>query len=265
MNKIVGHADIAFLVFDTLRYDVATEEFEAGRTPNLAKIFPAGWEKRHSPGSFTYAAHHAFFAGFLPTPAQPAKSQERLFASQFTGSETAGSNTKSFPEPDIISGLRNEGYHSICVGGVGFFNKQTALSCVLPNFFDESHWSQATGVTDPESTGNQISVTRKCFASVAEEKRIFFYLNISAIHQPNCCYIEGKTNDDLKSHAAALRYVDSCIPALFDIFQSRSDTFVIACSDHGTLYGEEGFTGHRIGHEAVYTVPYMETLLPKYT
>jgi hypothetical protein len=29
-------------------------------------------------------------------------------------------------------------------------------------------------------------------------------------------------------------------------------------SDHGTLFGEEGWTGHRIGHPAVWTVPYAE-------
>jgi len=43
-------------------------------------MLPAsGWERRHSPASFTYAAHQAFFAGFLPTPASPGP-HPRLFA-----------------------------------------------------------------------------------------------------------------------------------------------------------------------------------------
>ena len=46
-------------------------EWDAGRTPHLTRLLPRGWEERHSPGSFTYAAHQAFFAGFLPTPARP--------------------------------------------------------------------------------------------------------------------------------------------------------------------------------------------------
>lgn len=262
MNDIVGVADIAMLVFDTLRYDVATQEFANGGTPCLAAEFPTGWEKRHSPGSFTYAAHQAFFSGFLPTPADASASRQRLFATEFAGSETAGNSTKVFQTANIIEGLRSEGYHSICIGGVGFFNRQTALSCVLPGLFDESHWTPDLGVTALESTQNQIELAKERLQSRQSSQRLFFYLNISAIHQPNCHYL-GKTRDDLETHAAALRYVDSCLPELFRLFQNRSDTFVIACSDHGTLYGEEGFEGHRVGHDAVYTVPYMETLLTK--
>ena len=37
---------------------------------------------------------------------------------------------------------------------------------------------------------------------------------------------------------------------------------MIVCSDHGTLYGEDGFTGHRIGHPAVWTVPYADGIFP---
>ncbi|RKH43579.1 metalloenzyme domain-containing protein, partial [Corallococcus sp. AB050B] len=69
LNALVGTHDLLFLTLDTLRYDVAREELEAGRTPTLAALLPGGrWEERHSPASFTYAAHQAFFAGFLPTP-----------------------------------------------------------------------------------------------------------------------------------------------------------------------------------------------------
>lgn len=41
----------------------------------------------------------------------------------------------------------------------------------------------------------------------------------------------------------------------------RRPCFVIVCSDHGTAYGEAGHTGHRIGHEVVWTVPYGEFVL----
>ncbi len=73
-SRRVGLDDLLFVTLDTLRYDVAVELAAAGRTPNLVRALPAGrWERRHTPGSFTYAAHHAFFAGFLPTPAEPAE------------------------------------------------------------------------------------------------------------------------------------------------------------------------------------------------
>ena len=73
-SALIGTHDVLLVTLDTLRYDVAEQCLREGRTPNLARAFRgAGWEKRHSPGNFTYAAHQAFFAGFLPTPAAPGK------------------------------------------------------------------------------------------------------------------------------------------------------------------------------------------------
>ena len=90
LNALVGTHDLLLLTLDTLRYDVAREELEAGHTPTLAALLPGGrWEERHSPASFTYAAHQAFFAGFLPTPVTPGR-HPRPFALRFEGSETTG-------------------------------------------------------------------------------------------------------------------------------------------------------------------------------
>ena len=93
--------------------------------------------------------------------------------------------------------------------------------------------------------------------------RIFMYINFSAIHYPNCHYVEGKMKDDKVSHAAALQYVDSQLPRLFQAFQKRGNTLVIALSDHGTCYGEDGYEYHCISHETVYTVPYKHFILTK--
>src|SRR3954462_10275738 len=140
-NEMIGTHDVLFITLDTLRYDVAQDCWMSGRIPNLAKLLPeSGWEERHSPGNFTYAAHHAFFAGFLPTPVNPTTPHTRLFAARFAGSETTGPGTKVFDAPDVVSGLRAQGWRTICVGGVGFFNQQTPISQVLPGMFDEAYW-----------------------------------------------------------------------------------------------------------------------------
>lgn len=261
-TDIVGTHDVLFCTLDTLRFDVAQSLFTQGKLPNLSKYLPAsGWELRHSPGSFTYASHHAFFAGFLPTPATPGK-HDRLFALRFDGSTTTGRGTHVFDGSTIVEGFAQAGYHTICIGGVGFFNKQNPLGCVLPGLFQQSYWSREMGVTDPESTKHQVALATRILRETPASERVFLFLNVSALHQPNRFYLPGAQGDSIESHAAAMCYVDSQLGALFDAFSRRNSTFCIVCSDHGTAYGDQGFTGHRNAQPCVYNVPYAEFVLP---
>ena len=259
---LIGSHDVLMVVLDALRYDVAVEALAGGRTPNLAAVLPGGaWEERHSPATFTYAAHAAFFAGFLPTPARPGR-HERLFAARFAGSETTGPGTAVFDAPDIVTGLRRRGYHTACVGGVGFFNKLTPLGSVLPGLFDESHWSEAMGVTGRRSTQLQVEVAAGILARTSPDRRAFLFVNVSALHQPNCLWTPGATADGKATQADALAYVDRWVPPLFDAVRRRGPALVVICSDHGTAYGEDGFVGHRVAHPVVWTVPYAEFVTP---
>jgi arylsulfatase A-like enzyme len=257
-RTLVGTHDIVFVTLDTLRFDVAERAHRAGRTPNLAALFPGGWSRRHTPGSFTYAAHHAFFAGFLPTPSEPGR-HPRLFAAAFEGSETTAAQTWTFPEADLPTALANAGYHTACIGGVGFFNKQTALGRVLPGLFRESHWAPEMGVTSARSTAEQVA----CAVAILErtESRVFLFMNVSAIHQPNRIFSPGAATDTVETHEAALAYVDTQLPPLIAAVQRRGPSLWIVCSDHGTAYGEEGHHGHRVGDPSVWTVPYGERVL----
>lgn len=262
VRVLIGTHDILFITLDTLRYDVARDMLAAGATPNLAAVLPGGaWEERHSPGNFTYAAHHAFFAGFLPTPVTPGR-HPRLFAARFSGSETTTDETYVFDAPDIVTGLASVGYHTLCIGGVGFFNQQTPLSRVLPGLFAERYWEPCLGVTDPHSTEHQVRLAIARLGCIAAERRVFLFLNISALHQPNCIFLPGAEEDTLQTHAAALCYVDRHLPPLFAAMQQRAPVLVIICSDHGTAYGEDGYVGHRLCHSVVWTVPYAEFVLP---
>ncbi|MGC9467389.1 MAG: STM4013/SEN3800 family hydrolase [Anaerolineae bacterium] len=261
-NYIVGTHDIAFIVLDTLRYDVARDALRAGTTPNLAAILPGGeWEMRHTPGNFTYAAHHAFFAGFLPTPTAPGH-HSRLFAARFPGSGTTTERTYAFDAPDIVTGLANVGYRTICIGGVDFFNKQSPLGSVLPDLFTESHWNPEMGINGRHSTEYQVRLAVQRLAQIPNGQRIFLFLNVSAIHPPNYFFLPGAKTDSLESHAAALAYVDRQLPPLLDAFRRRGPTLMIICSDHGTAYGEDGYHGHRLSHPVIWTVPYAEFVLP---
>ncbi|MGO4532116.1 STM4013/SEN3800 family hydrolase [Paenibacillus sp. 2TAF8] len=258
MNTIVGSHDILMITLDTLRYDVA--KLEEQHCPNLCGSGP--WEKRHTPGSFTYAAHHAFFGGFMPTPVNTDKASHiRLFHSRNTGLKTHP-HTWLFDTPDIVSGFAAEGYRTICIGGVIFFTKKNPLAKVLPGYFQQSYWRMNFGVTNPRSTENQVNHALKLLHQTALEEKLFLFINVSAIHGPNRYFVEGAREDSVETQRAALRYVDKALGPLFEAMRKRErPTFCLAFSDHGTAYGEDGYHGHRLAHDVVWTVPYREFIL----
>lgn len=264
MNRIVGTHDVVLVTLDTLRYDVAQAQWQAGALPHLARLLPpGGWELRHTPGSFTYAAHCAFFAGFLPTPATPGL-HPRLFALRFGGSETTVPQTCVFDDAaTIVDGFAGRGYRTICIGGVGFFNLQGPLGNALAQPFDERWWQPEFSVAAPRSTDAQVALACERLADPAlAQQRVFLFINVSALHQPNRHYVPGAAHDSIESHAAALAYVDAALAPLWAALRRRGPAFAIVCSDHGTAYGEDGYTGHRHAHPVVMQVPYAHFEIP---
>jgi hypothetical protein len=260
MKNLIGSTDIVFITLDTLRYDAAQNAWQAGQLPTLAPYLgPRGWERRHTPGNFTYAAHHAFFAGFLPTPVG-AGPHPRLYAAAFAGSESIAAHTFVFSEATLPQALTARGYQTICIGGTGFFNRQNELARVLPGLFTEAHWHPDLGVACRNSEEHQIAQAIRSVQSAAS-KRVFLFINIAAIHQPNWFYGAAAAPDTLATHTAALVAVDRALRPLLELMQRRAPTFAIVCSDHGHAYGEDGCFGHRLGHEVVWTVPYAEFML----
>ena len=258
MNDIIGSHDLLMITLDTLRFDAAV--LEEANCPHLCSS--GGWERRHTPGSFTYAAHHAFFGGFLPTPANTDKASHiRLFHSRNTGLRTHP-DTWLFDTPDIVSGLAAEGYRTICIGGVIFFTKKVPLARVLPGYFQESYWRMNFGVTNPRSTEHQVNHAIKLLDGAEEDQKLFLFLNVSAIHGPNHYYVPGAKRDSVETQRAALQYVDGELGRLFARLRQRQrPVFCLVCSDHGTAYGEDGYVGHRLAHEVVMNVPYREFIL----
>jgi hypothetical protein len=246
MNAVVGRADVLFVTFDCLRYDVAV----AAPTVHLPR-----WERRETPGTFTLPAHLAFFHGFLPTPPTPGP-HPRLFALAFEGSLSTAATTYVFHDvPDVVSGFAALGYRTFCVGGVGFFNKLNPLGRVLPGFFQESIWSPALGVAAKDSTAAQVAAAVQWLSDVPRGQRVFLFLNVSATHPPHAHYI-GAVAESVESQKAALVYADSQLPPLFDALRRRGECFCLMMGDHGEAYGEDGRFGHRLAHPVVTTVPY---------
>jgi hypothetical protein len=255
--------DILMVTFDSLRFDVAEQAYRDHRTLLLESLLPVGWERRHSPGNFTYAAHAALFAGFWPTPSSPG-AYARPFALRFPGSRTVDDSTITLEGHNIIEGFQRCGFHTVCIGGVGFFNKRTPLGSTFPAMFDESHWLPGFSVSEVHSTRYQIRFALDVIENRPTTQPLFLFLNVSATHPPTMGYLPGSRHDTIESQVAALSYADQQLPPLLQAMKRRNRGLKgYLMSDHGTLFGEDGFYGHRVGHPLVWTVPYGEFVLER--
>ena len=135
VRALIGRADILFVTLDTLRYDVAEDCLRRGRTPNLraraaraamgAAALAGQLHVRRAPGVLRR----------LPADAGEPSKAARPFAIRFPAEASIGERTAVFDAPDIVAGLAARGYHTVCIGGVGFFNPRSALGSVLPGLF----------------------------------------------------------------------------------------------------------------------------------
>ncbi|MDP2315499.1 MAG: STM4013/SEN3800 family hydrolase [Pseudomonadota bacterium] len=249
--------DLLLLTLDALRYDVAADALAAGHTPNLAALLRRGWEARHTPGTFTLPAHEAFFAGFFPTPPTPGP-HPRPIALRFPGSRTIGRDTLLLDGPCLIGAYARAGYHTICIGGTGFFDPGSPLGAILPARFHEAHWSQAMGVTSRRASATQMTLAAARLAALPPGKRALLFLNAAATHPPTRLFLRGARTESVATQAAALADLDRHLPVLLDALRARGGAVGIVCGDHGTCFGEDGYVGHRVAHPLVWTVPYAE-------
>lgn len=257
LRSLIGEIDILLVSLESLRFDAAC----LAQTPWLKSWLPA-WEARHSPASFTYAAHQAFFSGFLPTPARPGR-HPRLFASRFAGSQTTHPQSWVFEQATLPEALAARGYATICIGGTAFFNRQNALGSVLPGLFQQAFWQPNMGVRSKDSARIQVGKALKAMHELAPGQRLFLFLNLSATHAPTHIYLPGARHESIQTQAAALEYAEPYLVELLTAFGRRGRFLAIFCGDHGEALGEEGYWGHRLGHASVWTVPYAEALIER--
>ncbi|MGC0418572.1 STM4013/SEN3800 family hydrolase [Embleya sp. AB8] len=264
-NRIIGTHHVLLITLDSLRFDVARAALAAGRTPNLAGLLGGGtWEDRRSAGTFTFPSHCAMFAGFLPSPSGPGRHPRLLACKSMPGAGTTITDrTYVFDAPNIVVGLANLGYATACVGGVGFFSGQTELGRVLPSLFTESYWSSEFAAAHLDSTEQQVACALGIVAERTRQRPLFLFLNVSATHVPHHAYLDGgPRHDTWESQLAALAYADAHLGRLFAGLRAHPPWLVVVCSDHGDAFGEDGHHGHGIAHPSVYSVPYLETVVP---
>jgi arylsulfatase A-like enzyme len=245
---------ILFITLDSLRYDVARTALEDGLTPCLKSLLPeGGWERRHTPGSFTLPAHMAFFSGFLPKVPRP-QQPPRLWECRPPAFKTVTKETFVFDAPNLLQGLGQHGYRTVCVGGVTYFSRETPLGSVLPDLFDEDHWRPEFCSPEIDSTRHQVDQAIELTEHYGQ-RPLYLFVNISATHVPHGHYVND-SRDSLASQTAALAYADSHLGRLISTLTAKKRWLIIMCADHGDAFGEDGFHGRGIAHPVVMNVPF---------
>jgi hypothetical protein len=181
---------------------------------------------------------------------------------RFAGSRSIGPDTLVLDAPCLISGARRAGYRTICIGGTQFFDPRAPLGATLPRLFDEAHWSREMGVTSRSASARQLTLAAQRLAAFPASERVLLFLNAAATHPPTRLFVRGARAESPATQLAALADLDRHLPVLIDALRARGGAVGIVCSDHGTCFGEDGYTGHRVAHDQVWTVPYAEIELP---
>lgn len=279
---------VVWVIFDSVRHDA----YLAARTPALDSLGTP--QRRFTYASWTAPSHYSFLMGLMPHPSLP-----HLFASVQYREElsrwrerlglAAGESLefkRFLPGLSVPATLKTFGYRCEAFVSMPVLNPQTLLSA----HFD--HYGLMAAPNDFHGI-----VSRLCF----DETPRFYFLNVGETHYPYL--VPGETMADLprisglhgayrdldeflhnpaafddrqtieriftperlrglwEKQVACIEYLDGVFGRLLE--KSPPNTWFIITSDHGELFGEDGFFGHGpIMHEKVFEVFLLEGLHP---
>lgn len=248
------------ITLDSLRWDT----FAQANLPFL-KSFP--FNRCWSHGTFTFAAHQAFFAGKMPhsfdgeeyfdtCAASARRSVVRKQIWRLANPESVRPGLLVVEGRNLKDGLRHKGYTTIGTGAMNWFDPDKPASEWLRADFDEFRFFPNKSAGDGRNIELQIEWAA---AQVAKTRGPYFlFMNIGETHHPYNCRGHRLRADwgDAALCAAAqrasLEYIDGL---LADLFSRLDNYFAVICGDHGDCWGEDGLWGHGFYHPRVLEVP----------
>jgi arylsulfatase A-like enzyme len=272
---------LLFIVFDSCRFDTFLE----ARTPNIDRLGET--QRRYSYASWTVPSHTVYLMGQTPH-----KNEPRVFASEVYKKDFAHwSNRlqipdisfKAFvPRLSLPAFLRGHGYRTHALVSMPVLNQTTILN---------SHFDRYR-LMDRHNDFNAMIDALEFDASQPS----FHLLNVGETHYPYT--LPGESNDLPILHGihGVYKHMDDLLvrsddqslsdqhqdffdrdamntlkdkqrsnieylDALFEKLYERvpANTHIMVMSDHGELFGEDGFFGHGpIIHEKVFEVFFVE-------
>ncbi len=272
--------NFVLVIFDSCRFD----SFRSARPkvmPKLGKV-----ERRWSYASWTSPSHYNLLIGLMPHT-----SPKHVYASEyykkdfFKYNERLGCDDFSFksliPKLYLPSFLKETlGYRTHAMVSLPVLNPRTPINQGFDTFkLMEKHNDMRAMLKEMRFSADQPS---------------FYLLNVGETHYPYALpdeppdewprisgvhgvfkhlddHIVGgklrKTKEKFfdqtkldmlrKRQIQAVRYLDKVVEELFDLVPKN--TYITVSSDHGELFGEEGYFGHGpVQHDKVFEVPFVE-------
>ncbi len=262
LTRSIHSESVLFLTLDSCRFD----SFKRAKVPNLRQI--GALHCALSPSYFTYGSHSAFWMGFTPGVIGSKRrwlnpKAGKLFRMVYSGSSGNDGNCFNLDGRNLVEGFRNLGYLTVGTGAVEWFNTKTPTGSVLSEFFDHFWYSGNTW-----SLLDQLQWIDGHILQQSDNEPIFLFLNIGETHVPYwhkganwepwpspCVPFGGNDcskRESRRRQVACLEWVDNKLQPLLEIFKGAT---ILACSDHGDCWGENGLWEHGISHQATLKVP----------
>ena len=268
------------IILDSCRYDTFIE----AKTKNILKLGDV--ESRYSYASWTAPSHYNLLMGLLPHT-----SPSHVYASEYYKNDFLKYNERFgverfefknlVPQLFLPPFMRNKlGYKTNAMVSLPVLNPKTPINVGFDNFELMEKHNDMNAMIDK--------------LSFSKDYPSFYILNVGETHYPYALpdepenewprisgvhgvfkhlddhivggklveneekFFDQEKLDQLKNRQiAAIAYIDTLFEKLYDIVPEN--TYITVTSDHGELFGEEGYFGHGpIMHTKVFQVPFIE-------
>ena len=262
------------IVFDSCRYDT----FLAARPRHMKKLGRV--ERRWSYASWTAPSHYNLLMGLMPH-----LSPKRVYASEYYKTDFLKFNQRlgssGIEFQSLVPGLylppflQQLGYRTHARVSLPVLNPHTILNCGFDSYkLMPRHNDFSAILGELEFPGDRpsfyllnVGETHYPYALAGEPPDL--WPKLSGVHgvfkhfdsktpaAKTRLFRPAKLEELRQRQIAAVRFLDGAMERLFDTVPAN--TYITITSDHGELFGEEGFFGHGpIQHPKVLEVPFVE-------
>lgn len=272
--------NLVVVVLDSLRYD-SWLEAAPSTLGRLGKV-----ERRWSYASWTAPSHYNLLMGLLPHGSPPNVYASELYKEDLARySERLGIEgiefKKLLPSLFLPSYLHNTlRYRTEARVSMPVLNPHTALNRdfdhyeLMATHNDMRAMVDALTFRDDQPTFHLLNVgeTHYPYALPGEDPSQWPHLpgfhgvvkrmdGDVADHTTSPHFDRGQLDELRRRQVLAVEHLDGVFRHLFEIVPRN--TWIVVTSDHGELFGEEGYFGHGpIAHPKVLEVPFVEGMVP---